>query len=275
MDDSGRSASTPRDATWHFGLVARYWAEFNEPEPDELAWYRDAIHEGGEPALDLACGTGRLLVPLIAAGLDVDGVDVSPDMLEWATTLATRAGRSPNLYCQPMDALDLPRRYRTIYCCDSFGIGGDRRRDLETFRRVRRHLEPGGVFVFSIELMYADDDEQRFARWLPGHRDNLPRPWRAPGPRERAADGDEFELTTRLVEVDPLEAREIIEIRARLWRDGAVVAEETGRLAANQYLIPELRLMLDVAGFRDISIEGRYNRKAATSEDRTVVFIAR
>ena len=29
--------------TWHHGLMARWWAEFVEPEPDELAYYRAAI----------------------------------------------------------------------------------------------------------------------------------------------------------------------------------------------------------------------------------------
>ena len=41
--------------------MARWWAEFKEPEPAELAFYRDAIERFGEPALDLACGAGRLL----------------------------------------------------------------------------------------------------------------------------------------------------------------------------------------------------------------------
>ena len=31
--------------------------------------------------LDVACGTGRLLIPYVADGLDVDGCDVSPDMI--------------------------------------------------------------------------------------------------------------------------------------------------------------------------------------------------
>ncbi len=67
--------------TWHFGLMARWWAEFNRAEPAELAYYQAAIERSGQPALDLGCGAGRLLLPLLAAGLDVDGVDLSPDML--------------------------------------------------------------------------------------------------------------------------------------------------------------------------------------------------
>ena len=64
--------------TWHHGLMARWWAEFASGGP-EIDFFRRYV-EAGQPALDLACGTGRLLVPFVEAGLDVDGVDVSADM---------------------------------------------------------------------------------------------------------------------------------------------------------------------------------------------------
>ena len=35
--------------TWHYGLVARWWAEFNEGV-DDLEFFRDAIKRCGEPA---------------------------------------------------------------------------------------------------------------------------------------------------------------------------------------------------------------------------------
>ena len=101
--------------TWHYGLVARWWAEFNAPDPDELAFYRSVIEGDGQPALDLACGAGRLLLPLLSAGLDVDGCDISPDMLALCQEGAARQGLAPRLYQQAMHDLDLPRSYRTIY----------------------------------------------------------------------------------------------------------------------------------------------------------------
>src|SRR5262245_28563016 len=107
--------------TWHYGLVARWWAEFNEAGPEELAFYRAMIEQSGQPALDLACGTGRLLLPLMHAGLDVDGCDISPDMLALCRAKATEEGLEPQLYQQAMHDLDLPRQYRTIFICDSFG----------------------------------------------------------------------------------------------------------------------------------------------------------
>ena len=46
-------------ATWHYGLVARWWVEGQATEPDEVAYFRPAIERFGEPALDVGCGAGR------------------------------------------------------------------------------------------------------------------------------------------------------------------------------------------------------------------------
>ncbi len=109
--------------TWHFGLIARWWAEFNVPEAAEVAYYGAAIRRYGQPALDLGCGTGRILLPLLAEGLDVDGVDISPDMVAYAASRAQAGGHAPHLVAQALHELDLPRRYRTIYVCGVFGLG--------------------------------------------------------------------------------------------------------------------------------------------------------
>ena len=106
-------AETPR--TWQYGLVARWWAEFSEDGP-KIAYLQKYV-EQGQPALDVACGTGRLLIPYLRAGLDVDGCDVSADMIELCREKAEREGLSPTLFVQPMHELDPPRSYRTIFVC--------------------------------------------------------------------------------------------------------------------------------------------------------------
>jgi SAM-dependent methyltransferase len=270
---------TDESGTWHYGLIARWWAEFNEAEPDELAYYRAAIERFGQPALDLACGTGRLLIPLRAAGLEVDGVDISPDMLALAETRAGREGLRLRLTAQAMHELDLPRTYGTIYICDSFGIGGRRDHDLETLRRIHRHLAPGGALVFSLELPYDGRDETTWARWLAGRRTDIPRPWpkeaESAGNRRRTADGDEIELISRLGALDPLGQVERLEMRARLWHDGAVVAEEEHSLLASLYFAQEIVGMLERTGFDDVVIEDPYTGRPASGDDGTVVFVAR
>ena len=95
-------------------------------------------------ALDLASGTGRLLLPLLRAGMQVDGCDISADMIALCRARAAREGLAAELFMQPMHALDLGRRYRTIYICDSFGIGGSRAQDRAALIRIREQLEPDG-----------------------------------------------------------------------------------------------------------------------------------
>ena len=261
--------------SWHYGLIARWWAEFNEPEPEELAYYGAAIRRYGEPALDLGCGTGRILIPLVAEGLDVDGVDVSADMIGHARAASDRLGLVPGLAVMSGHELDLPRRYRTIYVCGVFGIGGRRDQDRELLGRAYRHLEPGGAFVLWHELPFAGLDAGGWALWLEGGRDELPRAWREQGERRRTADGDEIELIRRLVALDPLAQRHDLEMRAQLWREGALIAEELGSLSENLYFAQEILLLLEATGFEAPRIEAGYTGREASPDDATLVFIAR
>jgi SAM-dependent methyltransferase len=267
--------TSPESGTWHYGLVARWWAEFNAPEPREVDYYGTAIRRFGEPALDLGCGTGRILVPLLEQGLDVDGVDISADMIGFAAARAAEAGYGPLLVAQALHELELPRQYRTIYVCGVFGIGGDRDHDRLALRRAYEHLGPGGVLLLWHELPWEGHDQQGWARWLPGHREDLPRPWRTVGDRRRAADGDEIELISRLVDFDPYRQRQVLEMRARLWHDGELRREEASRLAENLYFAQEVLFLLEAAGFREVRVEAAYEDRPATADDGTLVFVAR
>ncbi|MEO7117642.1 MAG: class I SAM-dependent methyltransferase [Candidatus Limnocylindrales bacterium] len=261
--------------TWHYGLMSRWWAEFNVAEPGELRLFGDAVRTYGEPALDLGCGAGRILLPLLAQGLDVDGVDMSPDMLARARELAGGVGLVPRLFNQTMHGLELDRRYGTIYICDSFGLGGFRDQDRLALGRVHDHLLPGGALVFNHYLPYDDVTEADWASWLPEHRADYPRPWPGEGTRRPLADGDELELLMHAVDFDPLLQRKTLEMRIRQWHGDTVVADETHLLHENVYFAQELLSMLSESGFADMRMLGRASGTSATPADTHIVFIAR
>ena len=258
--------------TWHYGLVARWWAEFNTAGP-EIDYFRRFIERFGEPALDVACGAGRLLVPYRRAGLDVDGADISSDMIRLAGERLEGEGLEAGLFVQPMHALELPRRYRTILVCGGFALGGSREHDQEALRRFRDLLLPGGALVIDYYLPYKDADEWRY--WPNDVRGELPEPWPEEGVRKRAANGDEIELLIRLAALDPLEQVATRELRARLWRDGRVVEEEQHVLLERLYFRNELLDMLALAGFSDVEVLGDHTEDAATAESGVLVFVAR
>jgi SAM-dependent methyltransferase len=260
-------------STWHYGLVAKWWAEFSEDGP-EIAYFQKYV-ERGQPALDVACGTGRLLIPYLQAGLDVDGCDVSPDMIALCREKAEREGLAPTLFVQPMHELDPPRTYRTIFVCGGFGLGSDRERDAEALSRFHENLEPGGMLVLDNENPYSGGYPWRY--WLKDERTEIPRQWEPLDEEDRrvGSDGAEYALQSRVVDLDPLEQRLTYEMRAGMWRNGELVRQEEHTLHISLYFPNELQLLLERAGFTDIVVHGDHREEAPTAESEFVVFVAK
>ena len=254
-------------------MIARWWYEFNDDfRPHEIPYFQRFV-EHGQPALDLGCGTGRLLRPYLHAGLDVDGCDVSADMIALCREKAEREGLSPTLYVQPMHELDLPRTYRTIFICGAYGLGSTREQDLQTLDRVFAHLEPGGTLLLDTEVPYSDAGQWQY--WLKDERVSLPQT-AEPSPRRRpGSDGAEYGLRSRTLELDPLEQHVVLEMHATMWRDGALAAEEIHRLDICLYFKNELHLMLERAGFEDIVVHGDHVEAPPRSDDEFVVLVAK
>ncbi|MFP6640549.1 MAG: class I SAM-dependent methyltransferase [Myxococcota bacterium] len=252
---------------WHYGLVARWWAEFNEGG-DDVDYFRRAIEESGGPALDAGCGTGRLLLPFLHAGLDVDGSDASADMLELCRTRAESEGLSVNLYPQPMHALKLPRRYRTIVICGAFGLGGTRDHDLEGLRRIRAHLEPGGTLVMDHTLPPQEAGGQ-------SKKIDLPQAWPEQGDRRQARDGSELELRWRLLRFDSVDRIATRETCVRQYENGREVASETRSIDICVYTQSEIESILATAGFSQIRVTGGLEERAPRpGADALIVFHA-
>src|SRR5712691_8778508 len=132
------------------GFIASAWDLLRGDTSDweDRPFYRTIILQSGQPALDIGCGTGRLLLDYLADGIDIDGVDTSPEMLAICRQKAQKLGLQPTLFQQSMEALDVPRKYRTIIVpSSSFQLVVDPRDATEAMRRFFRHLEPGGILV--------------------------------------------------------------------------------------------------------------------------------
>jgi ubiquinone/menaquinone biosynthesis C-methylase UbiE len=144
------------------GLIAEYWDLLRD---DTSKWssrpfFLEVIRQSGEPALDVACGTGRLLLDCLGEGIDIDGVDIAPAMIDICRQKAAALGFQPYLAVQVMEELDLPRKYQTIIVPSSSflqltGIG-DMRRAL---KRFLQHLEPGGTLSMSLRVLDPDPAE--------------------------------------------------------------------------------------------------------------------
>ena len=257
--------------TWHYGIMARHWAENNTTGP-EIAYFQQQIEQYGQPVLDAGCGTGRLLIPFLRAGLDVDGCDISGDMLAYCQQAAEREGLSTRLYQQALHELDLPRRYQTIVACGVIGVGVSRQQDFMALQRFYNHLLPGGLLILDGLPAYAE--ARLWPLWHKDARSHLPEPWPAEIGKV-PADGREYELHYRLVALDPLAQRTVDELRTLLFKDGQLVGDNTYTLQSTYYFRHEMQLLLEKAGFTVEAVKGDFTDADVTAEHDAIVYFAR
>lgn len=144
----------------YHGLMAEAWDLLRGDTSgwEDRPFYLELIRRFGEPALDVGCGTGRLLLDYLAEGIEVDGVDVSPDMLAVCRAKASALGLEPTLYEQAVEDLQLPRRYRTIIVpSSSIQLVIDPGTARRAVTRLAAHLEPAGVLVMPFMTLEGDE----------------------------------------------------------------------------------------------------------------------
>ena len=143
------------------GFMAEFWDLLRGDTSDwpDRRFYLQLLERTGNPVLDVACGTGRLLLDFLDHGYDVDGIDVSPEMLEICEDKAEARGISIDVYEQAMEDLDLPREFGTIIVASSaFQLIVDRRAAAEAMRRFHEHLRPGGALAMPFMTLWQGND---------------------------------------------------------------------------------------------------------------------
>jgi len=238
------------------GLVAETWDLLRG---DTSGWadrpfYLARIHEFGEPALDVGCGTGRLLLDYLAEGVDIDGVDVSAEMLDLCRAKAAGRGLAPTLYRQAVEELDLPRRYHTILVPSStFQLLLEPPAAAQALARMRDHLLPGGVLVMPFMALWVAGEDLAVSE--------VTEAIRADGAMVRKTARSTFDPETRLADSDDL--FEVI-------RDGEVIASErhVRARATRQYEPAEVFEMAAAAGLDVMRVVAGFTDAAWTPGDR-------
>ncbi|MBW6433405.1 class I SAM-dependent methyltransferase [Actinoplanes hulinensis] len=114
-------------------------------------FYRDAANQQGGSVLELGCGTGHKLIPIAADGHPCTGLDLSTDMLAEARRKAGDRGVTVRWLRGDMRAFDLGRTFDFVFIAANSLLHLHEAGDLVTcFRTIRRHLAPGGRFVFDV-----------------------------------------------------------------------------------------------------------------------------
>jgi SAM-dependent methyltransferase len=130
-----------------YGEGARFYDLVYSDRYDLEFYLREARNARG-PVLEVACGTGRILLKLLQEGIDVSGIDLSKDLLAILKKKAGALGLKPDVRVADMRDFSLGRRFRLIVLpYHSFlhlRNDEDRRKALRNFME---HLESGGRLI--------------------------------------------------------------------------------------------------------------------------------
>lgn len=228
---------------------------------DDRFFYLDVIKKYGEPVLDVGCGTGRLVLDYLAQGIEIEGVDNSPDMLAICREKAERLGLQPALYEQYLETLSLPRHYRTILIPSStIQLIIEPAMVKQALQRVYEHLLPGGALAASI-----------MGLWKTG--EPLIQKWDTSA--VRAADGATFrrEVTNRY---EPDEEIEHTQDLYQMIVDGQVVAEELHQRspATRSYNQAQARSLFENMGFASVTLYSGFTFEPVKAEDNLFTVVA-
>lgn len=126
-----------------------YDAMYNMTE--DIPFYLDCIRDYGEPVLELACGTGRVTIPLAERKVDITGLDISQEMLGLAKRKAMRKGVDIDLIKGDMRDFTIDKEFNTIIVPVNSMLHLLSIDEYEgLFSSVHEHLSDQGRFIFQI-----------------------------------------------------------------------------------------------------------------------------
>ncbi|MER8072271.1 class I SAM-dependent methyltransferase [Streptomyces sp. NPDC094034] len=243
--------------SWAYSdLVAEVY-EFHLPigySNGDVEYYTRALSGVTGRVLEPACGTGRVLIPLLEAGHLVDGLDHSPEMLAVCRTYCQERGLpEPALHEADMATFVRPEAYDAVIMpAGSIRNLSGRAVTLQALKSFYQSLAPGGLLILDVAA---------------------PRMNAEPG-AVQIYQREPYAWTVQTVrsDYDPVANRTTQFLRYEKWCDGDLVKAELHRFCLQLWGLREFEELLTEAGYTEIRVTADYqenNRPTSASGDWT------
>lgn len=231
----------PSGKNHYFGILADWYDRLLVDEKNDIEYYTDLVGERGGKALELACGTGRILIPLKQRGLDIDGVDISPQMLAKCRSKLNELDSKTHLYEQDLTEFNTKTKYDTIFISGGSFCMVDEYKDAESsLTNVYNHLNDDGLFILDIFNPTANLKND-----LPGVHRMI----------RMAEEGNESLYCYANTRYDIEEQLIIGQYKYELFREGNLQETIEDNFRMRWYGKHEFTMMLENAGFKQISVD--------------------
>jgi len=246
-----------------YDLIAPFYDLEHARFDEDVNLYINFAELCNGPLLELACGSGRLLVPLACEGYELTGVDNSRSMLNLAQHALEEAGVAEQctLLQENMSAVQLGQKFRMAFIAlGSFGHVCTRQEQRQTLAVVHNHLTVGSRFILDIS-----NADVRYMEQLSGqvlHQGT----WK----REDGA------LLSHFVSPASSPTKHLLELTH--FYEEHLQGEAVKRTVATTHLYlfekNEVELLLEEAGFEIKDVFGDYEFNPFEHESPRMIFIA-
>ncbi len=254
--------------------------EFADPQTYDLedasdtgiAFYTALARETGGPVLEIACGTGRVSIPIARLGFAVTGVDIVPGMVELAR--AKSAGLLTRWVEADARTFDLGERFRLIFVTGNAFQAFLTRADQEALlERVRAHLDDECVFAFETRnprwatLETRDEDYDGLFTFLETRN--------VEDAAHTYIDGSGREVRVSRTQAYDHVAQILHWTTYRRWREGDQEHTKTTRIAVRFTFPQELAALLHYNGLAIIRQYGDWNHEPLTAASPSIIVVCR
>lgn len=237
-----------------------------------VAFYSALAQATGSPVLEIACGTGRVSIPIARLGFAVTGLDIVPGMLDLARHKS--AGLPTRWIESDARAFDLGQRFQLIFMTGNAFQAFLTRADQEALLgRVRAHLHNEGLFAFETRNprwgkreAHAEPEQGLFAEL---ETDNTEQDWRT------YTDSSGRDVRVSKTQVYDHAAQILHWTTYRRWREGDREQTRVTRIALRYTFPQELAMLLDYNGFSIERQYGDWNLEPLAAASPSIISVCR
>ncbi|WP_454190930.1 class I SAM-dependent methyltransferase [Paenibacillus sp. Marseille-Q7038] len=207
----------------------------------DVAFYLERLSNMKGKVLEVGCGSGRVLIPLLQAGIDIEGLDNSAAMLTSCRRRCDELNLTAALYNNEMRNFSLANKYDAIIIPGgSFQLIEGREQAISTLNHLYSYLTPRGRLI--MDLFIPTDFNANFTST---------KTWNTP-------QNEVIILEERRTEVNILEQRIVSLLKYEKWKDGNLIQTELQRLPLSWYGNYEFDDLLNRLGYEEIIKSANY-----------------
>jgi len=213
---------------------------------EDFVFYIDQCKKTSGDILELACGTGRLIVPILEAGCSIEGLDLSGPMLNILEQKLKTKRLTTQLYQKNMADFKIDKKYQLIFIAvSSFFILNGQEEQINCLKCCRDHLVDGGRLIIDCLIDSYERNMQRSGELKYFNK---------------LEDNDKIVLIYVSSKMNTIQQRENIIFHYQIYSSDGILEKTVIRHLPWRWIHPdEFKLMAQIAGFSSLKLFGGYH----------------